>query len=85
MGQGNALFHRSDVGKRNGAVGYFYRDQGMGLDNMANTVRVFLGTSLECANATTILLIVGRKNNFTRWPLSPTVSATRGSKKRRTQ
>jgi hypothetical protein len=33
----------------NGAVGYFYRDQGMGLDNMANTVRVFLGTSLECA------------------------------------
>jgi hypothetical protein len=33
----------------NGAVGYYYRDQGMGLDNMANTVRVFLGTSLECA------------------------------------
>jgi len=33
----------------NGSVGYFYRDQGMGLDNMANTVRVFLGTSLECA------------------------------------
>ena len=33
----------------NGAVGYFYRDQGMDLDNMANTVRVFLGTSLECA------------------------------------
>ena len=33
----------------NGAVGYFYRDQGMGLDNMSNTVRVFLGTSLECA------------------------------------
>ena len=26
-----------------------YRDQGMGLDNMSNTVRVFLGTSLECA------------------------------------
>ena len=33
----------------NGAVGYFYRDQGMGLDSMSNTVRVFLGTSLECA------------------------------------
>ncbi len=33
----------------NGAVGYFYRDEGMGLDNMSNTVRVFLGTSLECA------------------------------------
>ncbi len=33
----------------NGAVGYYYRDVGMGLDNMSNTVRVFLGTSLECA------------------------------------
>jgi len=33
----------------NGEVGYFYRDIGMGLDSMANTVRVFLGTSLECA------------------------------------
>jgi len=33
----------------NGQVGYFYRDLGMGLDSMANTVRVFLGTSLECA------------------------------------
>ncbi|MEK9773526.1 MAG: DUF1549 domain-containing protein [Opitutae bacterium] len=36
-------------GRGNGAVGYFYRDMGMGLDSMANTVRVFLGTSLECA------------------------------------
>ena len=36
-------------GRGNGAVGYFYRDIGMGLDSMANTVRVFLGTSLECA------------------------------------
>jgi hypothetical protein len=33
----------------NGAAGYFYRDAGMGLDSMSNTVRVFLGTSLECA------------------------------------
>ena len=33
----------------NGAVGYYYRDQGMPLDNMSNTVRVFLGTRLECA------------------------------------
>ena len=33
----------------NGQVGYFYRDIGMGLDSMSNTVRVFLGTSLECA------------------------------------
>ena len=35
--------------KGNGAVGYYFRDRGMPLDNMANTVRIFLGTSLECA------------------------------------
>jgi hypothetical protein len=33
----------------NGATGYYQRDRGMPLDNMANTVRVFLGTRLECA------------------------------------
>ena len=33
----------------NGAVGYYVRDRGMPLDNMSNTVRVFLGTRLECA------------------------------------
>ncbi|MFP6900799.1 MAG: DUF1549 domain-containing protein [Opitutales bacterium] len=33
----------------NGPVGYYFRDRGMPLDNMANTVRIFLGTSLECA------------------------------------
>ena len=33
----------------NGAVGYYHRDRGMPLDNMSNTVRVFLGTRLECA------------------------------------
>ena len=33
----------------NGGVGYFARDSGMPLDNMSNTVRIFLGTSLECA------------------------------------
>jgi hypothetical protein len=33
----------------NGAVGYTVRDRGMPLDHMANTVRVFLGTRLECA------------------------------------
>ena len=33
----------------NGATGYFLRDQGMPEDNMSNTVRVFLGTRLECA------------------------------------
>ncbi len=32
-----------------GAAGYTYRDRGMPLDHMANTVRVFLGTRLECA------------------------------------
>ncbi len=32
-----------------GAVGYYFLDRGMPLDNMANTVRVFLGTRLECA------------------------------------
>ena len=33
----------------NGATGYYQRDRGMPLDNMANTVRIFLGTRLECA------------------------------------
>lgn len=33
----------------NGAVGYIMRDYGMPEDNMSNTVRVFLGTRLECA------------------------------------
>ncbi len=32
-----------------GAVGYYLRDRGMPLDNMSNTVRIFLGTRLECA------------------------------------
>lgn len=33
----------------NGATGYYFRDRGMSLDNMSNTVRLFLGTRLECA------------------------------------
>ena len=33
----------------NGATGYYLRDRGMPQDNMANTLRVFLGTRLECA------------------------------------
>ena len=33
----------------NGATGYYHRDRGMPLDKMSNTVRVFLGTRLECA------------------------------------
>ncbi len=33
----------------NGATGYYHRDRGMPLDNMSNTIRIFLGTRLECA------------------------------------
>ncbi len=33
----------------NGAAGYYVRDSGMPLDNTANTVRVFLGTQIGCA------------------------------------
>lgn len=33
----------------NGAIGYYARDRGMPLDNMANTTRIFLGIRLECA------------------------------------
>ncbi len=33
----------------NGSVGYYVRDKGMPLDNMANTTRIFLGTRIECA------------------------------------
>lgn len=33
----------------NGAVGYYLRDFGMPLDNVANTMQVFLGTSMVCA------------------------------------
>ena len=32
-----------------GAAGYFVRDDGMPLDNLANTTRIFLGTRVECA------------------------------------
>ena len=39
------------VGKAwsDGAIGYYTRDRGMPLDNMASTVRIFLGTRIECA------------------------------------
>lgn len=33
----------------NGATGYYVRDSGMPLDNASNTVRLFLGTSIGCA------------------------------------
>ncbi len=32
-----------------GATGYMLRDSGMPLDNMSNTVRIFLGTQIGCA------------------------------------
>ncbi|MCM8526606.1 MAG: DUF1549 and DUF1553 domain-containing protein, partial [Lentisphaeraceae bacterium] len=32
-----------------GATGYYFRDAGMPLDNMANTMQIFLGTSIVCA------------------------------------
>ncbi|MBA3707264.1 MAG: DUF1549 domain-containing protein [Planctomycetes bacterium] len=37
------------LARGNGATGYYLRDTGMPLDNMANTVRVFLGTQITCA------------------------------------
>ncbi len=37
------------LSKESGAVGYYLRDLNMPEDNMSNTVRVFLGTRLECA------------------------------------
>jgi hypothetical protein len=33
----------------NGAIGYYLRDAGMPLDNMAITARIFFGTRIECA------------------------------------
>ncbi|MFN0128932.1 MAG: DUF1549 domain-containing protein [Verrucomicrobiales bacterium] len=33
----------------NGAVGYYMRDAGMPLDNMANTTQIFLGSRVACA------------------------------------
>lgn len=39
----------ANLQRGNGAVGYYLRDQNMPEDNMSNTVRVFLGTRLECA------------------------------------
>ena len=33
----------------NGAIGYYQRDRGMPLDQLAITTRVFLGTRIECA------------------------------------
>jgi hypothetical protein len=35
--------------KETAAVGYYTRDRGMPLDNLSNTMRVFLGARMECA------------------------------------
>lgn len=37
------------LARGNGATGYYVRDFGMPLDNMSNTVQIFLGTQLTCA------------------------------------
>ncbi len=37
------------LARGNGATGYYIRDFGMPLDNMSNTIQVFLGTQLACA------------------------------------
>ena len=39
----------ANLAEENGAVGYYLRDRNMPEDNMSNTIRVFLGTRLECA------------------------------------
>jgi hypothetical protein len=43
------LLSSRGVAFENGAVGYYLRDRGMPLDNMAVTARIFLGTRIECA------------------------------------
>ena len=43
------LSARGAMWEGNGAVGYYIRDKGMELDNLANTMRIFTGTRMECA------------------------------------
>ena len=45
----NELLTTDGAAWDSGAIGYYLRDRGMPLDNMSNTVRIFLGTRLECA------------------------------------
>ncbi len=35
--------------QKSAAVGYYTRDRGMPLDNLANSMRIFLGSKMECA------------------------------------
>ena len=39
----------ANMDPNDGAVGYYLRDRNMPEDNMSNTIRIFLGTRLECA------------------------------------
>lgn len=43
------MWDRKEDGNYNGAAGYLLRDAGMPLDNLANTLTVFLGTDVACA------------------------------------
>lgn len=43
------LLSAQGSGWEDGAVGYFIRDKGMPLDNLSNTMRIFTGERMECA------------------------------------
>ncbi len=43
------MWDKKADGSYNGAAGYLLRDAGMPLDNLANTLAVFLGTDVACA------------------------------------
>ncbi|MES2736202.1 MAG: DUF1549 domain-containing protein [Verrucomicrobiota bacterium] len=43
------MWDKKEDGTYNGAAGYLLRDAGMPLDNLANTLTVFLGTDVACA------------------------------------
>jgi Protein of unknown function (DUF1549)/Protein of unknown function (DUF1553)/SLA1 homology domain 1, SHD1 len=43
------MWDKKGNGEYNGAAGYLLRDAGMPLDNLANTLAVFLGTDVACA------------------------------------
>lgn len=43
------MWDKKEDGSYNGAAGYLLRDSGMTLDNLANTLAIFLGTDVACA------------------------------------
>jgi hypothetical protein len=43
------MWDKKPDGTYNGAAGYLLRDSGMTLDNLANTLAIFLGTDVACA------------------------------------